>query len=54
MTLNDLIMIMTNRLATLNSSKTTAERNGDLAQVTRLDNEINETQQTLDQLRSIA
>lgn len=54
MTLNDLIMIMTNRLDTLNGAKVTAQRNGDLAQVTRLDDEINETQQTLDQLRSIA
>lgn len=54
MTLNDLITIMTNRLDTLNGSKVTAQKNGDLAQVTRLDDEINETQQTLDQLRSIA
>lgn len=54
MTLNDLITIMTNRLDTLNGSKVTAQRSGDLAQVTRLDDEINETQQTLDQLRSIA
>jgi hypothetical protein len=53
MTLSDLITIMTNRLASLNGARGSAVSVGDLVQVAKLDAEIVETQQTLDQLRSL-
>lgn len=54
MKLADLIRLMTNRLATLNGYRTTAESNGDLDRVVALDVEIAETEATLSQLQSLA
>lgn len=53
MTLNDLVTLMANRLATLHNARSYSMSVGDLVQVAKLDAEIVETQQTLDQLRSI-
>jgi hypothetical protein len=53
MSLDDLIRLMEARLAALNSARGTAAAVGDLAQVTRLDIDIAQTQTTLDQLRTL-
>ena len=53
MSLDNLIRLMEARLAALNSARGTAAAVGDLAQVTRLDIDIAQTQTTLDQLRTL-
>lgn len=53
MSLEDLIRLMEARLAALNSARGSAAAVGDLAQVTRLDIDIAQTQTTLDQLRTL-
>lgn len=54
MTLQDLIRIVSAKLATLNSAKATATALGDLDRVVQLDADIEETQATLASLRSMA
>ena len=53
MSIEDLIRLMEARLAELNSARGSAAAVGDLAQVTRLDIDIAQTQTTLDQLRTL-
>jgi hypothetical protein len=53
MSVEDLIRLMEARLAALNSARGSAAAVGDLAQVTRLDIDIAQTQTTLDQLRTL-
>ena len=53
MLIQDIIQILNNRLEYLKSRKTIAVRFGELEQVTQLDSEISETQNTLDQLRTL-
>jgi hypothetical protein len=53
MSIEDLIRLMEARLAALNSARGSAAAVGDLAQVTRLDIDIAQTQTTLDQLRTL-
>jgi hypothetical protein len=53
MSVQDLIRLMEARLAALNSARGSAAAVGDLAQVTRLDIDIAQTQTTLDQLRTL-
>jgi hypothetical protein len=53
MTIQDLIRLLANRVATLNVDKATAESRGDLERVTTLDAEIAETEVTLSALRAI-
>lgn len=53
MTIPELITLMQNRIATLGGQRATAEAHGDVAEVTRLDAEITETQATLEQLRTL-
>ena len=53
MTIADLIRLAQNRLMTLNTRVTVAIRDGDADAVARLDAEIAQTQETLNQLQSI-
>ena len=53
MTLAELIQLVSYRLAALNSARASAVAVGDLNQVVSLDSQINQTQLTLDQLRSL-
>jgi hypothetical protein len=53
MTVPDLIRLMTNKLATLNGQKTTATIHGDVEMVVALEVQITETQNTLDQLKTL-
>jgi hypothetical protein len=53
MTVQDLIRLMQNQLATLNGMLATATVQGDVARMTALDTQIAQTQTTLDQLRSL-
>jgi hypothetical protein len=53
MTLSNLIRLMENRLAYQNNALATATTRGDLDEVVRLQAEVDATQQTLDQLRSL-
>lgn len=53
MTVPELIVMCERRLASLQSVRGSAVALGDLAQVARLDNEISETQATLNQLRTL-
>jgi hypothetical protein len=53
MSVEDLIRLMEARLAALNSARGSAAAVGDVAQVTRLDADIAQTQTTLDQLRTL-
>lgn len=53
MTLAELIQLVQNKLAALNSARATAATIGDLPQVVLLDAQINETQITLDQLNTL-
>jgi hypothetical protein len=54
MSIDDLIHLAQNRLATLNSARATADRNGDADRVAALDAEIAETEATLEILRGIS
>ena len=53
MSIDDLIRLMEARLAALNSARASAAAVGDLAQITRLDEEVSQTQLTIDQLRTL-
>jgi len=53
MTIEEIKTILANRLAVLASQRGHAVAVGDLARVTDLDAEINETQSTLSQLNSL-
>ena len=54
MLIQDIIQILGNKLEFLKSKKTIAISSGDLEQVTKLDAEISETLDTLNQLRTLA
>lgn len=54
MKMQDLINLMSNKLAHLNIAKSTAIALGDVEAVLRLDTEITETQATLNSLQSIS
>jgi len=53
MTLNDLIVIMSNRLVTLNEIKKQSIVTGDLSQVVIVENDILTTETTLNTLKAI-
>lgn len=53
MTITDLIQLMQNKLNSLAGLRQTAYSAGDINQVASLDMQIAETQQTLDQLRTL-
>ena len=53
MTLAEVIQLVSYKLAALNSARASAVAVGDLDQVVSLDSQINQTQLTLDQLRSL-
>jgi hypothetical protein len=53
MSIDELIRLMEARLAALNSARASAAQAGDIAQITRLDADISQTQTTLDQLRTL-
>lgn len=52
MKIEDLIRFAGNKLQTLNSQMVTAQATGDIEQIERLQREIEDTEQTLAQLRS--
>jgi hypothetical protein len=49
----DLALLMANKLAYLNTAKSTAIASGELEAVLRLDSEISETQATLEALQTL-
>ncbi len=49
----ELVTLMANKLAHLNTAKSTAIASGDLDAILRLDSEISETQATLDALQTL-
>ena len=51
MKMQELVTLMANKLAYLNTAKSTALASGDLEAVLRLDSEISETQVTLNTLQ---
>lgn len=53
MTVQDLIQVVSARLAALNSARSTAISLGDLARIAALDADIEETQTTLDALKTL-
>jgi hypothetical protein len=53
-TLSELIKLLQNRIAALNGLKSTATAQGDVEQVVALETQIEQTQLTLDQLRSLS
>jgi hypothetical protein len=53
MSIADLIQLVSYKLAALNSARASAVAIGDLNHVVLLDAQINQTQLTLDQLRSL-
>lgn len=53
MKMQELITLMANKLAYLNTARSTALASGDLEAVLRLDGEILETQDTLSKLQAI-
>jgi hypothetical protein len=53
MTIQEIKTILANRLAVLSAQRGHAVAVGDLARVSQLDAEINETQSTLSQLHSL-
>ena len=54
MSLAELIQLVQNKLAALNSARATAAGVGDIPQVVLIDAQISETQITLDQLKTLA
>jgi hypothetical protein len=54
MSIDELIQLVSYKLAALNSARSSALSVGDLNQVVALDSQINRTQLTLDQLRTLA
>ena len=53
MKMQELVSLMANKLAYLNTAKSTAMTSGDLEAVLRLDGEISETQATIDALKTL-
>jgi len=53
MKIEDLIVLLINRLATLNQMKATFERTGDIAALLQVEAEIAETESTLTALKSL-
>lgn len=53
MTVSELIQMLERRVVYLQSVRTSAVALGDLQQVERVESEINETQSTLNQLRTL-
>ena len=53
MTIDDLITLLANQVATLNNARTTAQALGEVDQVLAIDAQVLETQATLDALRVI-
>lgn len=53
MTIDELIVLLTNQVATLNNARTTAQALGDVDHVLIIDAKILETETTLDQLRNL-
>lgn len=53
MSIDDLIHLMEARLAALNSARGSAAMAGDIPEIVRLDENIVQTQITLDQLRTL-
>jgi len=53
MTINELITLLANQVATLNNARTTAQALGDVDHVLIIDAKILETETTLDQLRNL-
>jgi hypothetical protein len=51
MKMQELITLLSNNIATLNNARSTAIANGDVEAVLRLDDEIAETQDTLNTLQ---
>jgi hypothetical protein len=49
----ELITLATNRLATLNNARATANALGDVSRLSRLDLDIAETENTLEALRTL-
>jgi len=49
----ELVTLMANKLAYLNTAKSTAITSGDLDAILRLDSEISETQATLEALQTL-
>jgi hypothetical protein len=54
MSIDELIQLVSYKLSALNSARASAVAVGDLNQVVALDSQINQTQLTLDQLRTLA
>jgi hypothetical protein len=54
MSISELIQLVSYKLAALNSARASAVSIGDLNQVVTLDAQISQTQQTLDQLKTLA
>jgi hypothetical protein len=53
MSISDLIRLAQNRLATLNSARATADRDGDADRVAQIEAEIVKTEETISTLRRI-
>ena len=53
MTIDELIVLLTNQVATLNNARATAQALGDLDHILIIDAKILETETTLDQLRNL-
>lgn len=53
MKMQELVSLMANKLAYLNTAKSTAITSGDLEAVLRLDSDISETQATIDALQTL-
>jgi hypothetical protein len=54
MSISDLIRLAQNRLATLNSARATADRDGDADRVAALEAEIVKTEETIATLRRVS
>ena len=53
MTISELITLMSNKISSLNNARSTAVVTGDVEAILRLDDEIAETQTSLDKLLSL-
>jgi hypothetical protein len=54
MSISELIQLVSYKLSALNSARASAVSVGDLSQVIALDSQIDQTQLTLDQLKTLA
>lgn len=54
MTIDQIITIVSNRISTLNSMRATAVNLGQIDSINKIDEELAETQQTLDALKEVA